>query len=252
MRRLACFSLHAEKMHDDSVWRMVEQLATAAARRSQRLTFFVHPFWAIAAGVDIGDRVRRLAELGHEIAQHTHYYQPAIGLTPIRKVDDLAPDKVRQRLEEDYATLCRSGITPKGFVSGAWTLPDLLPGWLAERGFAYDCTFRTYALSYRNDAALVGDLAAGPFVLEGRVLEVPTTAPLRAALLGVLRIRPPSVTAGDSEYQLVYLHDEDLLDARKRLAVRMISRALGLRGWRWVSAGELAEEIRCNVERVPR
>ena len=235
--RLSALTLHAEMLHRDKVWGVVDQLAHRAARRGARLTFFVHPFWALVDGADIAARVVRLAGLGHEIGQHTHYYDARTGRVPGHKAGDLDPCNVVRRLEEDHGGLRRAGISPRGFVSGAWVVPDGLADWLAGRGFHYDCSLRTYAPpSNLPDAAPAGL----PCVLRGGLLEVPTTAPLRRAI----GLTPRSVRLGDLEYQLVYCHDYDLLDPRKRAALRCLLLALPLRGWRLVGAGEIAERCR--------
>ena len=240
-------SVHAEKLHDDRVWHVVERFARVSATRGQKLTFFVHPFWSIVAGYDISKRIQRLACLGHEIGQHTHYYDVATARTPGRKAGDLSPENVLRRLEEDHTQLLRSGIRPKGFVSGAWVVPDALHPWLASRGFAYDCTYRTYAMQSRNGPAMPGG-TTGPFLLDGGVLELPTTASLRAAAVGLVRARPPVAHIGDLEYELVYLHDDDLVDRRKRAALGAV--VIGVR-WRRqiVTSGELAERAKLLVNR---
>jgi peptidoglycan/xylan/chitin deacetylase (PgdA/CDA1 family) len=239
MTCLASLTLHAEKLHRDDVWAVVERLAQRAADRGARLTFFVHPFWALAAGVDVTMRVVRLAELGHEIGQHTHYYDARTGRVPDHKAGDLDPGNVVRRLEEDRAALERAGVRPQGFVSGAWAFPEGLAEALAAHGFVYDCSLRTYAPP-SNASGMTP--AAAPHFLRDGLLEVPTTAPLRRAI----GLRPGSARLGDLAYRLVYCHDDDLLDPRKRAALGWLLATLPFRGWRLVPAGEIAE--RCREE----
>jgi peptidoglycan/xylan/chitin deacetylase (PgdA/CDA1 family) len=240
--RLASLTLHAEKLHRDDVWAAVERLAQRAAGLGARLTFFVHPFWALAAGADIATRVVRLAELGHEIGQHTHYYDARTGRVPGHKAGDLDPGNVVRRLEEDRAALERAGVPPRGFVSGAWAFPEGLAEWLAGHGFTYDCSLRTYAPP-SNASGMTP--AAAPHFLRDGLLEVPTTAPLRRAI-GLL---PGSARLGDLAYRLVYCHDDDLLDLRKRAALGYLLAILPFRGWRLVSAGEIAQCCREELMR---
>lgn len=246
MKALA-IALHAEKLHDDSVWQVVERLAVGSAERQALLTFFVHPFWAAKAGRDIAGRVRRLTSIGHEVGQHTHYYDTASGKPSGHKATDLSAANVLRRLDEDHQTLSDAGAQPRGFVSGAWAVPDTLTGWLTERGFTYDCTYRTYTLPYQNAEAVPGDGAHGPFWLERGLLEVPTTTPLRAGALGAFRRHPSVVRVGDLEYQLVYLHDDDLLDARKRVALRVLMSGFQGRGYKIITADELAGMVRTRI-----
>jgi hypothetical protein len=65
---------HAEKLHDERVWRRVERVARWLAVQGRQAIFFVYPFCAQVAGQEITARVRTLAVLGHEIGQHTHFY----------------------------------------------------------------------------------------------------------------------------------------------------------------------------------
>ena len=235
--RLASLTLHAEKLHRDEVWAVVVPLAERTARRGVRLTIFVHPFWALADGADVTDRVVRLTDLGHEIGQHTHYYDAHTGRVPGHKAGDLDPGNVVRRLDEDRAALERAGISPRGFVSGAWAFPEVLTEWLAGHGFTYDCSLRTYAPP--SDRRGTTPAAAPHFVRDG-LCEVPTTASLRRAV----GLRPGSAHIGDLAYRLVYCHDDDLLDPRKRVALGYLLAVLLLRGWRLVSAGEIAERCR--------
>jgi peptidoglycan/xylan/chitin deacetylase (PgdA/CDA1 family) len=240
--RLAALTLHAEKLHRDDVWAAVERVAQQAAGRGARLTFFVHPFWALAAGAGVAARVARLAELGHEIGQHTHYYDARTGRVPGHKAGDLDPGNVVRRLEEDRAALERAGVSPQGFVSGAWAFPEGLAEWLAGHGFTYDCSLRTYAPPSNRPGTI---RTTAPHLLGDGLCEVPTTAPLRRAV----GLRPGSARLGDLTYQLVYCHDDDLLDPRKRAALGYLLATLPFRGWRLVSAGEIAEHCREELMR---
>lgn len=255
MRRLASIALHAEKLHHEPVWRAAERLAGAAGRRGWPLTFLVHPFWPVVEGAEIGDRVRRLAELGHEIGQHTHYYDAETGRVPGHKANDLDARNVARRLDEDHAWLLARGVRPAGFVSGGWVVPDGLADRLAARGFAYDCTARTGVAPHHGepppgDPAQRGGLPrhGEPAILRPGLVEVPTTAPLRRAAGGLLRRFPPAVTVGDLTYQLVYLHDDDLLDRRKRVALAATMVVLRARGYVLVPAAELAGALRPLLE----
>ena len=221
-------------LHEDRVWEATLAVATGAARRREFHTFFVHPFWPRRAGVDITGRVQTLADLGHEIGQHTHYY------TEIQadgtKLSDHGDDTVTRRLDEDHRWLEAAGFSPKGFVSGAWDKPPAQPAWLDANGFDYDCTTR----AYRPTAGV----PSSPGTLHGDVLRLPTTAPLSAAARGALRPHPPVLRAGNVEYQLLYFHDDDLLLRTKRLALRATVRLMRSRGFHIERADRVAAAVK--------
>ncbi|MGH3119390.1 MAG: hypothetical protein ACRDQ2_20220 [Gaiellales bacterium] len=235
--KILVLGIHAEALHQDDVWRVVRQFSLRAARRCRRLTFFVHPFWARTSGVSIDQRVLELAGLGHEIAQHTHFYSPDT-TSVLDKTVVLTDSNVTRRLEEDFQILAGAGTRPYGFVAGAWQIPPALRGWLLAREFAYDSTHRTYAPM--RDASRHGSTSPQPFWLGPDLLELPTTASMRATLTGLFRVRGPVVQLANLEYQLVYLHDHDLLDPRKRYATSATVRGLRLRGYQVRPASELA------------
>ena len=132
---------HAERLHDDAVWRRVLPIATALAADGIRLTFFVFPYRAEAVGADLAPRVRELGELGHEIAQHTHFYAGKSFLTE-QKFDDLSDANVVACLERDADTLRVMGVEPRGFTAGAWQAAGGGIGGVARPGFEYDCSAR--------------------------------------------------------------------------------------------------------------
>ena len=86
---------------------------TALAEDGIALTFFVFPYRAEAVGADLTARVRELKELGHEIAQHTHFYAGKSFLTE-QKSDDFSDGNVVACLERDADTLRAMGVEPRG------------------------------------------------------------------------------------------------------------------------------------------
>src|SRR6266536_696191 len=114
--RLA-LAFHAEKLHDDHIWRQVEKVAYWMAERGVKATFFVYPFRAQAARTDISERVRGIAALGHEIGQHTHFYA-GTKIDKPEKVNDFSETNIVRCLYRDFETLQGIGFQPKGFVAG--------------------------------------------------------------------------------------------------------------------------------------
>lgn len=240
MTALLCAAMHAEHLQRDDVWAAVTRFAAAFERRRLSLTLFVHPFHAIRAGFDLTSRLAELRERGHEIGQHTHYYarfeESADG---VRKQTSLDAGTIVRCLDRDHAYLREAGIEPTGYVSGGWAIRDEIFAWLADHGFRYDCSFRSYRLPYSNPDAVAGDDAEGPFRMDG-VLEIPTTAAMSSWMWR--RTARREVAAGGMRYRLVYLHDTDLIGRAKGLVFRRVA-PLFAGSSRSVTGAELASAV---------
>jgi peptidoglycan/xylan/chitin deacetylase (PgdA/CDA1 family) len=226
-----CISVHAERLERDDVWRRTDAFLHRLERSGGRATVFVHPRSAIATGADLGPRIRALLERGHEIGQHTHFY--ADEEEEGKPLSDFSADGVRRCLERDHRLLCNAGAEPRGFVAGAWAIVDAVGPWLRGHGFAYDASVRAFPLSYKSDTTSRGD-GWNAAEKEDGIVQLPTTAPVSAILRGRLR----RARVGDVEYELLYVHDHDLLRARSRAATAALL-ATG-RHVRWTTAAELA------------
>ena len=207
-------AFHAEKLHEQRVWKKVERIAGWMAEHNIRATFFVYPFPAAVAGIDIGPRVRLLGSLGHEIAQHTHFY----GGTKIAKHDkrdDLSRANIIHCLRRDFETLKEFGSPPKGFTAGSWFVNDALLDTLVELGFVYDCSAqiprpKTSHLDPNNRWLRAPQYYSNT---HGRLLCLPTTCSLGEWFKWGRKARRES----DQFYQIVYLHDYDLLSLKRSL-----------------------------------
>ncbi len=180
-------------------------------RLRSRATFFIYPFRAVVAGRDISDRVKALAvDHEQEIGQHTHFYAGR-SLKKPNKLNDLSPENIRNCIERDFEWLCRIS-KPKGFTSGGWIVTETVLGSLVNLGFVYDCSARAPSLGKGRESGpnLLWLAEAEKRLIEDRpLILVPTTHTLRLSWFGQRRRSVP-LTAGD-QYQLVYLHDYDLL-----------------------------------------
>ena len=208
---------HAEKLHADHVWREVEKVAQRLAARDVRATFFVYSFPAAVAGVDISARLRWLGSLGHEIAQHTHFY----GGRSIRKnekVDDLSDTNVVHCLQRDFKTLRQSGFLPKGFTAGSWYVNDTVLSTLIGLGFDYDCSAQLLTSRGAGCSLHQRWLGAPQFFdnTSGRLLCLPTTCSLGQWFKSAATL----VREQHLAYQLIYLHDHDLLNVVERSMLR--------------------------------
>jgi len=209
VRRVLAF--HAEKLHDDQVWRRLERVARWMARKDIKATFFVYPFRAEVAGRDITDRVQTLASLGHEIGQHTHFYA-GTKIGKAEKVDDLSQANIIHCLYRDFETLQQTGLPPKGFTAGSWFINRPILDTLVELGFAYDCSAqfpkpKEVAHSPYHCWLQFPQLYTNS---RGQLLCLPTTCSLGEWFKWGRKMRAQSQVL----YQHVYLHDYDLLSFR--------------------------------------
>ena len=205
---------HAEKLHDERVWRRVERVARWLAVQGCQATFFVYPFRAQMAGQDITNRVRALATLGHEIGQHTHFYA-GTKLDKAEKVDDLSAANLVQCLHRDYETLRCMGYAPQAFTAGAWLVNETVLDTLVALGFTYDCSAR-FPKPQGTTSSPHHRWLSSPQLYNnahGRLLCLPTTCSL-----GEWWKWGRSMQAIDyGSYQMIYTHDYDLLSLRTYL-----------------------------------
>lgn len=249
MQPLCAFAFHAERLEDDDVWEAVRMTAAWMQSRGVPLTFFVHPLTAIEAGVDLTPRLAQLADGGHEIAQHTHFYaEHHEGPRGLVKRTDLGEGTVIRCLSRDFEYLVGAGFRPRGFVAGGWAISPVTFDWLEVHGFRYDCSYRTFGLRYPNAMAAEGDDAPGPF-WRGHVLEIPTTAPLSDEIR-----RPWTAHAASSEnvrFRIGYMHDTDLIKRGRGMALRRCRTTI-TRGYVHVTVGEIASCVEAESDEVPR
>ncbi len=207
MRALA---FHTERLHDDRVWKRLLLILAIMRRLGSRATFFIYPFRAVVEGRDISDRVRALAvDHKQEIGQHTHFYA-GISVDKPDKRNDLSADNIRNCIERDFEWLCRIS-KPRGFTAGGWIVTDALYPALMKLGFDYDCSARVPALRKgRETGPNLWLIEAEKRLIQDRpLILVPTSHTLGQSWCGKRR-RSVHLKAGD-QYQLVYLHDYDLL-----------------------------------------
>lgn len=204
---------HAEWLHDDDIWRRVEWFAGWLSVKDIKATFFVYPFRARVAGRDIAGRVRALGLLGHEVGQHTHFYNGTKIEKP-KKTVDLSELNIVHCLRRDFETLAQMGSLPKGFTAGSWTVDERVLDILADLRFDYDCSAQFPKPNEMTQANSYSWLRS-PYIhsnSRGHVLCLPTTCSLGEWFKWGRRVR----TGGMIPYQLVYLHDYDLRSFRNR------------------------------------
>jgi len=213
---LIALVFHAERLHADDVWKEVERIAQRLAIRSLTATFFVYPFPAAVAAVDIGPRLQWLGSLGHEIAQHTHFYA-GTRIYKGDKVDDLGDQNIVHCLQRDFRALSEIGCVPKGFTAGSWYLNDTVLSTLISLGFKYDCSAQLPTPKPAMRSPYQRWLSNPRFFhnTSGRLLCLPTTCSLGQWFKSAAR-----PLRERHRYQIVYLHDYDLLSLVQRSMLR--------------------------------
>ncbi len=142
-----------------------------------------------------------------------------------------APDHARPtggdpaaRVREQAAWLARHGLQARLFCGGGWYMDEKVAAVLAELGCA-DCTATAFRPGYLSAGAPRLSASEPAWIeLAGgkRLLELPTTHSIGMLARGLLGpFRAPVVH--------VYFHDTDLLDRRRRAALVLGLRFLGLK-----------------------
>jgi polysaccharide deacetylase len=205
-------AFHAERLHAANVWKETERVAAWMAEHDMRATFFVYPFPAAVASKNINKRLQWLGSLGHEIAQHTHFYA-GTKIAKHEKRDDLTKANLTHCVRRDFEALIEAGSPPKAFTAGAWFINDAVLDTLIELGFVYDCSARFPGPKSREANPNDFWLTAPQYYsnAHGRILCLPTTCSLGEWFKWGHK-------AGDEQgqfYQIVYLHDYDLLSLKR-------------------------------------
>jgi hypothetical protein len=210
---LRAICLHAERLHDERVWRRTQVALDELDARGMKITFLVYPMRSVAAGRDVRSRVKELAARGHEVGQHTHFYAGAATERPHKRTD-LSDRNVRECIARDRAWLEECGVEPKGFCGGNFMMTEAAFESLAEAGFRYDCSARMTwerddfeAPHPWGDRAEVRRFDGRPLVL------LPNTEYLTLTqLLDPRRRNRETKLSNGTSYQLVMNHDYDLLN----------------------------------------
>jgi peptidoglycan/xylan/chitin deacetylase (PgdA/CDA1 family) len=207
-------------LHDDKVWQCLQIALRELDKKNVKATFLVYPFRSIIAGKDITERVKELAERGHEIGQHTHFY---VGMKTDRpdKRNDLSDSNIRACITRDYQWLKDCGVEPKGFCAGAWLMTEAVLEALAELGFLYDCSARLPHFRMNFEMPHLWSESAQVRVFNGYPLVLlPTTNVITIfEYLHPKRQRQRALMVNSIDYHLIYNHDYDLLKWKVRMGL---------------------------------
>ena len=212
----AVVSCHVEAPLDDRVW---HAFAAFQARRPGgfRIAALLRPPDA-AAGEreDLWLERAREAAANGPLGHHTHFVGPEHARPP-----GPGPEHA-ERVRAEAAWLRGHGLEPRFFCGGGWYIDEGVAAALGEFGYV-DCTATAFRPDYLPAGASRLGLAEPVWLtLDGaRVLELPTTHSLGLAARALVH-RAPAATGVH-----VYFHDTDLLDRRRRLALRATLTALG-------------------------
>jgi hypothetical protein len=217
-QRYAVVSCHVERLLDDAVWDRYRTLLHTAPG-GFRIASLVRPADP-AFGEDEAawlERAREAAQLG-PLGQHTHWTAPdharPTGGDPAARVRAEG-----ERLEE-------LGLRPTLFCGGGWYTDEGVVEACAALGYT-DCTARVEPAPYLADGAAWAQVAE-PTRLRlpsGRMLlALPTSRSLGGLARVVASPRGPAEPVVHT-----YFHDTDLLDAKRRGALRVALRALANR-----------------------
>lgn len=215
MSSIIALAIHAEKLHDDRLWQRVNRLAQRIAQKDFKATFFVYPYRAQVAGKDISNRIKTLAEFGHEIGQHTHFYADDKIDKPEKK-NDFSKRNVGRCLTRDFETLCAAGIKPKGFTAGGWKVNNFVLDGLIDLGFIYDCTARFPKPKLKESTLNAWLVRPRLYRNErGKLWQIPTTCSLGE----FFKWGRKRTSSSRVPYYVVYFHDYDLSSFRHYIAV---------------------------------
>jgi hypothetical protein len=187
----AVVSCHVERPLADDAWSRFDALQRARPGGFDVIALIRPPDAAHGEPEEPWLERARAAAARAPLGLHTHWTSP----THARPTGGDPAGRVRA----ETAWLRERGLEPRFFCGGGWYTDDAVEAAVGELGLV-DCTPRGGAPS--------------PGVL-------PTTHSLGALARAVLRPLPPYVHA--------YFHDYDLLDPRRRAALRAALALLGLR-----------------------
>ena len=218
-KRYAVVSCHVERPLDDRVWERFAALQQARPG-GFAIAALIRPPDPVA-GEDAGVWLARAREAAGRgpFGHHTHWTAP----DHARPTDDLDP---AARVRGESVWLREQGLEPTLFCGGGWYSDLGVAEACADLGYV-DCTATAYRPAYLPpDAPRLGLAAPASVILPSgaRLLELPSTHSL-----GMLAREVLAPGGLRSELVHVHVHDTDLVDTRRRLALVWALRALARR-----------------------
>jgi len=214
VERYAVVSCHVERPLDDDCWGAFSRLQARRPGGFAIAALMRPPDEEAGESEALWVARARIAAAHGSLGHHTHWGGPG----QARPVDG----DPAERVQNEAAWLREHGLAPKLFCGGGWYMDEGVAAVVAELRYA-DCTATAFRPSYLQPGAPRLSLADPAWLRVGekRLLELPTTHSLGMALRASVGALPDHVH--------VYFHDTDLLDARRRLALRATLAVLGRR-----------------------
>jgi len=218
-KRYAVVSCHVERPLDDRVWRAFTRLqeqrpggfAVAALMRPPDESAGEDPSrWL--------ERARAASARG-PFGHHTHW-------TSATHARPSSGDGLGERVRREGAWLLEHDLAPTLFCGGGWYTDDAVAEACAALGYV-DCTRRATRPPYLGEDDRWAYLAAPARLRLGsgsRLLAVPTTH-----TIGDITARVTRRATLPEEVVHVYLHDTDLVERKRRTALRVALAILGRR-----------------------
>ena len=212
MDRIAVVSCHVERPLHDGAWSAFRELQARRPGGFEIAAMMRPPepnesesLWLARA---------RIAAAAGPFGHHTHWG----GEKQARPTGGDPAGLVRRQAE----WLRERGLEPRLFCGGGWYMDESVAAALADLGYV-DCTATAFRPKYLAEGApRIGlDAPAWLRLGERRLLELPSTHSLGMAARAAASALPAHVH--------VYFHDTDLLDSRRRVALRAGLALLGRR-----------------------
>lgn len=230
-KNFICLTIHTERLHSDFLWRKIQKIIKLFNKLNFKATWFsVNPSF-VGYKFDEEKWIERLKFLinnNQQIEQHTHFYKGKEGVKKGLGYD-LGKENVEKRILEDKRWLKEKiGISPKGFISGAWRTNERVLGILKEQGYKYDLTSK--------DSVLLA---------ENGFLKIPSLSNLGGLIKSLLKFRfkKKFILYQNLSFYTLYLHDYDLENFLFRKALVYLIYILSFFGFKFISTKELYAKI---------
>ena len=221
----AVVSCHVERPLDDLVWERYRALLASRPSGFVIASLLRPPSSDEDAALFVS-RAREAAGLG-PLGHHIHWTSP----THARPTADAPEEAVRR----EGTWLREQGLEPRYFCGGGWYMDANVMSAVADLGYT-DCAATAWRPAYLPAGEPRAALDQPAWVRlddERRVLELPTTHSLGAAVRALAGGLPPVVH--------VHFHDYELLDSKRRVAL-VVTLALLARRRQPVELGAIETE----------
>jgi hypothetical protein len=214
--RYAVVSCHVERPLDDRAWARFAALQRRRPGGFRICALMRPPEREAGEDEELWLERARTASMHGPLGHHTHFG----GVQTARPPAGSPPPAERVRAEA--AWLRDRGLQLRFWCGGGWYIDEEVAETLVELGYA-DCSATAFRPTYLAPGAprLMLERPAWIRLRQGRLLELPSTHSLGRAARGVLGRLP--------DYMHLYVHDTDLMDARRRFALGATLEILGRR-----------------------